>query len=97
MTNFLKKEQSVLGSGSQLGEKVIIKQCAIGNDCRIGSKSKLNNCVLIGNVEIGERSGVPPLLSPLTLPLISPHSSLLVVPFKIVFLVKEPSLEITAI
>ena len=50
-----KKEQSTIGPGSDLGEKVTVKQCTMGKDCRIGAKSKLNNCVLFDSVQIGER------------------------------------------
>lgn len=51
----LKKEQSVIGDGCELGEKITIKNSSIGNDCKIGAKSKINSCVIMGRVEIGDR------------------------------------------
>ncbi|CAE7567997.1 EIF2B3, partial [Symbiodinium microadriaticum] len=50
----LKKEQSVIGEGCVLGEKITIKNSAIGSDCKIAAKSKINSCVIMGHVEIGE-------------------------------------------
>jgi len=52
---YQKKEQSTVGSGSEIGEKVTMKQCTMGKDCRVGPKSKLNNCVLFDSVQIGDR------------------------------------------
>lgn len=50
----LRKEQSVVGEGCVLGEKITIKNSAIGNDCKIGAKTKINSCVIMGHVEIGD-------------------------------------------
>lgn len=54
LSGYHKKEQSVVGAGCEMGDKVTIKQCSIGKGCHIGAKSRLNNCVLMENVHIGE-------------------------------------------
>lgn len=53
-SNYQKKEQTVLGEGAELSDKVTIKQCSIGKKCIIGAKCKLNNCILMDNVRVGE-------------------------------------------
>ena len=56
LTNYLKKEASIVGDGCDLTAKnVTIKQCSIGSSCKIGQMSKLNNCVIMENVTIGEK------------------------------------------
>ena len=37
----MKKEQSIVGEDSQIGDKVLMKNCSIGNHCRIGERSIL--------------------------------------------------------
>lgn len=51
---YRKKEQSAVGDGCELGDKVTIKLCSIGHGCKIGPRSKVNSCVLMAGVQIGE-------------------------------------------
>ena len=50
----MKKEQSLVGMGADLGDKVTLKSCTVGKNCKIGLKSKLNQCVIMQNVQIGD-------------------------------------------
>lgn len=50
----MKKEQSLVGAGSELGDKVTLKSCTVGKHCTIGLKSKLNQCVIMQGVKIGD-------------------------------------------
>lgn len=52
--NYLKKEQSIVGDDSHIGDKVLMKNCSIGNHCRIGERCKINNCIIMNNVQIGD-------------------------------------------
>ncbi len=52
---YSKKEQSVIGEGCEVGDKVTMKQCSVGAGCRIGAKTKLNNCILMDGAVVGER------------------------------------------
>lgn len=54
ISGFQKKEQSVVGTGCDLADKVTIKQCNVGNNCVIGAKSKLNSCIIMEGAVIGE-------------------------------------------
>ena len=54
LTGYQKKEQSVVGTGCEVGDKVTMKMCTIGRDCSIGAKVKMNNCVLMNGVKIGD-------------------------------------------
>lgn len=56
VSNFLKKESSVVGENVDVSDKTItFKQCSIGSNCKIGAKAKLNNCVIMDNVTIGDK------------------------------------------
>jgi NDP-sugar pyrophosphorylase family protein len=55
ISGYRKKEQTVMGDGCDIGDKVTMKQSVVGNNCKIGARSKLNNCVLMSGVLIGER------------------------------------------
>ena len=54
LQGYQKKEISVLGDKSTLGNKVTLKGCSVGRDCVIGDRSKLNNCIVMDGVIIGE-------------------------------------------
>ena len=54
LQGYQKKEISVLGDKSTLGNKVTLKGCSVGRDCVIGDRSKLNNCIVMDGVTIGE-------------------------------------------
>ena len=53
-SNYSRKEQTLLGSGCEIGDKVTYKQCTIGSACKIGSRSRMNSCVIMNGVVIGE-------------------------------------------
>lgn len=55
-SNYLRKEQTVVGETVDLSDKTItLKQCSVGHHVRLGAKSKLNNCIVMNHVTIGEK------------------------------------------
>mgnify|MGYP002378433163 CR=1 FL=1 len=44
----------VIGEGTEIGKKTIIKRTIIGKNCRIDEKCKITNCVILDNVNIKE-------------------------------------------
>ena len=56
LQNFMKKESSVVGEGTDVSSKTVtIKQSCIGSNCKLGEMTKLNNCVVMDGVTIGEK------------------------------------------
>jgi len=47
---------SIVGEGTKLGVKTIIKKSVIGKDCQIGDHVKIENCVLLDGVCVGSKS-----------------------------------------
>lgn len=45
---------SIIGSSTQISERVIIKKSAIGRHCKIGKQAKITNCILFNHCVIGE-------------------------------------------
>ena len=50
------KFQTLLLSGTTLGDKVTFKATVIGKDCQIGSKCRLNNVVLLDHVHVADNT-----------------------------------------
>ena len=44
----------MLGEGTQIGEKALIKRSVIGKNCKIGDKAKITNSILMDNCIVGE-------------------------------------------
>lgn len=55
MQGYSKKEMSVIGEKSEMGDKVTMKQCCVGASVKVGQKTKLNSCIVMDRVVIGER------------------------------------------
>ncbi len=47
-------QDSMVGDGSQIAEKVGIKRSVIGNHCSIGKQTKVTNSVIMDHVTVGE-------------------------------------------
>ena len=45
---------SLIGDGTKIGDKALVKRSVIGKNCVIGEKSKITNSILMDNVKIGE-------------------------------------------
>ena len=45
-------QDSMVGEGSTIGEKVSVKRSIIGKHCTIGDKVKILNCVIMDHVNI---------------------------------------------
>lgn len=45
---------SLIGEGSKIGDKALVKRSVIGRNCHIGEKSKITNSIIMDNVKIGE-------------------------------------------
>ncbi len=45
---------SLIGEGTKIGDKALVKRSVIGKNCVIGEKSKITNSILMDNVQIGE-------------------------------------------
>lgn len=49
------KADTLIGAGTVVEEKVLIKECVIGANCKIASGARLTRCVVMDGVEVGER------------------------------------------
>ncbi|KAG5182371.1 eukaryotic translation initiation factor 2B gamma subunit [Tribonema minus] len=49
-----RKDQTLIGEGCTVGEKVTCKSSVIGRGCTIGARCKINNCVVMEGARIGE-------------------------------------------
>lgn len=47
---------SIVGEGTKLGVKTIIKKSVVGKNCQIGDHVKIENCVLLDGVVVGSNS-----------------------------------------
>lgn len=45
---------SLIGDGTKIGDKALVKRSVIGKNCSIGEKSRITNSILMDNVKIGE-------------------------------------------
>lgn len=45
---------SLIGEGTQIGEKTLVKRSILGKNCTIGEKSKITSSILMDNVKIGD-------------------------------------------
>jgi len=45
---------SLIGEGSKIGEKALVKRSVIGKNCVIGEKSKITNSIIMDNVKISD-------------------------------------------
>merc|ERR1712002_774669 len=49
---------SLIGEGTKLGVKTIVKRSVIGKNCQIGDQVKIENCVLLDGVVVGDSSAL---------------------------------------
>jgi len=50
----MKRDGSLVGSGSEIGDKVQLKHTTVGRGCTIGARCKINNSVIFDGVTIGD-------------------------------------------